>query len=91
MFIGGTANWKTSQEAGDLIAEAKRRNKWVHVGRVNSYSRMRAVAALGADSVDGTHIAFRPDIYTEQVKNWLKTLESQPLFDFNKFQQDLVA
>ena len=91
LFIGGTTNWKTSQEAGDLIAEAKRRNKWVHVGRVNSYSRMRAVAALGADSVDGTHIAFRPDIYTEQVKNWLKTLESQPLFDFNKFQQDLVA
>jgi hypothetical protein len=82
LFIGGTTAWKLSQAAGDLIAEGKRNNKWVHVGRVNSYSRMRVVAALGADSVDGTHIAFRPDIYTKQVKHWLEVLESQPLFNF---------
>jgi len=82
IFIGGTTKWKTSQVAGDLIAEAKRRDKWVHVGRVNSYSRMRAVAALGADSVDGTHIAYKPDVNTEHVKKWLQTIESQPLFDF---------
>lgn len=54
LFIGGSTEWKLGPAAAALIRAAKRAGKWVHVGRVNSYERMRYCAAVGADSVDGT-------------------------------------
>ena len=80
VFIGGSTEWKLSQAAGDIIAEAKRRSKWVHMGRVNSYRRMRLAAVLGCDSVDGTMLAFAPDKNLIQLNNWLKELNNQTIF-----------
>lgn len=52
LFVGGTDAHKLGAEALAMIAEAKRQGKHVHVGRVNSASRIRQFWM--ADSVDGT-------------------------------------
>jgi hypothetical protein len=60
LFIGGSTEWKLGEMARMLVAEARRRGKWVHVGRVNSQVRLRYCIHLGVDSVDGTEWAINP-------------------------------
>lgn len=60
LFVGGTDKHKL-QEAYPFIWEAKRRGLWVHVGRVNSYTRMVDRFWM-ADSCDGTTLAIEPSI-----------------------------
>lgn len=60
LFIGGSTAWKLSEAAYQLAADAKRRGKWTHMGRVNSWVRFRAAAAAGFDSADGTVLRFDP-------------------------------
>ena len=83
IFVGGSTAWKLSQAAADIVAEAKRRGKWVHMGRVNSFKRMRLAAAIGCDSVDGTYLAFEPDNRKEDIKQWITRLNKQPLLGIN--------
>lgn len=78
IFIGGSTEWKLSQSAADLSLEAKRRGKWSHMGRVNSYKRMRFAASIGCDSVDGTFLAFGPDVNKAKLMNWLRMINEQP-------------
>jgi len=56
LFVGGTdgPQGKRSVEMGALMAEAKRRGKLVHVGRINRKRGMRWAKSHGADSIDGT-------------------------------------
>lgn len=54
VFVGGDNALKYSEECALIIKEAKRRGKWVHVGRVNSQRRIKYFASLGCDSFDGT-------------------------------------
>lgn len=54
VFLGGTTEWKLGCVARELVREAKRRGKWVHMGRVNSVRRIAYAKAIGVDSVDGT-------------------------------------
>lgn len=56
LFVGGADGHKLGPEAGIMIAEAKARGKWVHVGRVNSEARIKQFWMV--DSVDGTHFTF---------------------------------
>lgn len=63
LFIGGSTRWKLSGHARRLIAEAKARKKWVHVGRVNTLRRMWLFSATGVDSIDGTAFSKLPDKY----------------------------
>lgn len=53
LFVGGDTEWKlaTVNQWGQL---ARRRNCYLHVGRVNSAKRIALCAAAGAHSVDGT-------------------------------------
>lgn len=53
IFIGGTSEWK---EASAMAwgALARRRNCYLHVGRVNSQRRIAICTAAGANSFDGT-------------------------------------
>lgn len=81
IFVGGSTEWKLSQAAADIVAEAKRKGKWVHMGRVNSYKRMRLAAAIGCDSVDGTMLAFAPDENKARLNNWLRWLNEQPMLN----------
>ena len=43
VFIGGTTEWKLSPDAAELAQAARRRGKWVHMGRVNSLKRLRCM------------------------------------------------
>lgn len=79
LFIGGSTSWKLGTHATALIRQAKDRDKWVHVGRVNSLRRLRHVQWQGADSADGTFLAFGPDINLPRMRRWLAAIERQPL------------
>lgn len=77
LFIGGSTDWKLSQSVRDLITEAKEYNKWVHVGRVNSRSRLTYCLKLGVDSVDGTTWGINPDSALAWAFSVLETLSYQ--------------
>lgn len=70
LFIGGSTEWKLGAAAAGLVAEAKRRGKWVHMGRVNSYKRYKYAAGIGCDSVDGTFLAFAPTANLARLVTW---------------------
>jgi hypothetical protein len=75
LFIGGTTEWKLSEHAYQLVAEANRRGKWTHMGRVNSWRRFRAAAAAGYDSADGTVLRFDPN---RPVHEWRDRATARP-------------
>lgn len=70
LFIGGSTEWKLSPPAAQLVGEAKARGKHVHMGRVNSHRRWSYAEHIGCDSVDGTYIAFGPDVNLPNVLSW---------------------
>jgi hypothetical protein len=74
LFIGGTDAWRASDAPGELIAEAKLREKRVHWGRVNSYRALQRAADLGADTADGTFLAFAPSGNIPRLRRWLEKL-----------------
>lgn len=75
LFIGGTTAWKLSEAAYQLGADAKRRGKWLHMGRVNSLRRMRLAEAMGCDSADGTVLKHDPN---RPVHEWGSRVLSEP-------------
>jgi hypothetical protein len=77
VFVGGSTAWKLSLEAWRCVAAAKARGLWAHMGRVNSLRRLRKAAAVGCDSVDGTFIAFGPEINTRRMIRWLRRVNAQ--------------
>lgn len=72
LFLGGDNEWKLGEAAAGLVTEAKRRGKWVHMGRVNSRKRLAYAASIGCDSADGTYIAFGPNKNLPKMLNWVK-------------------
>lgn len=56
LFIGGTDHFKDGIGAYQLALEAKKRGKWVHVGRVNGMTRIINWFGV-ADSIDGSGIS----------------------------------
>lgn len=80
LFIGGDTAWKLGPAARELTAEAKRRGLTVHMGRVNSSTRLDYAAAIGCDSADGTFISFAPDQNLDRVARWLADLDQPRLF-----------
>lgn len=76
-FIGGSTAWKLGPAARRLVAEANRRGKHVHMGRVNSLKRLRYADAIGCDSADGTFVAFAPDENLPKVLGWLRNVHGQ--------------
>lgn len=77
LFIGGSTEWKLGPEAREVIAEAKHLGKWVHMGRVNSRTRLRLADAIGCDSADGTYIAFGPDRNLPRMLSWLDEIAAE--------------
>ena len=78
LFVGGTTEddgeeWKISPASAAVIREAKRRGKWVHVGRVNSEPRVRWCVAHGVDSVDGSGFSYFPDTNIPQGLAWVRS------------------
>lgn len=66
LFVGGTNAWKLSDASWAIVREAKRRGKYVHVGRVNTLARLRMCADNAVDSVDGNMMKYASD------RNWWK-------------------
>lgn len=79
LFLGGTTGWKLSEAAASLVAEAKRRGKWTHMGRVNSLRRLRFAESIGCDSADGTFLRWAPDFKVARVAEWLDAMKRQPM------------
>ena len=81
LFIGGSTEFKLGDQARELCLTARRFGIWVHMGRVNSYKRMKLAKSWGCDSVDGTYLAYRrrgPGYNGEQdILNWLERLEAE--------------
>ena len=74
--------WKLSEGARRVVAEAKARGKWVHMGRVNSLKRLRLAQSWGVDSADGTYLGFgtkedKPRLIAT-VQGWLDELNPAP-------------
>lgn len=80
LFIGGSTEWKLGAAARELVAEAKARGKWVHMGRVNSERRYRYALQIGCDSVDGTFLTFGPDTNMPRLLSWLRVEDQAALF-----------
>lgn len=78
LFIGGDTEWKLGPHARAIAAEAKARDKHVHMGRVNSERRLRYADAIGCDTADGTYLAFGPDANLPNVRAWLRGVNDQP-------------
>ena len=78
VFIGGTTEWKISSQSQAICQEAKKRSKWVHMGRVNSFRRMTIARDFGCDSVDGTYLAFAPDFNALRLINMINRIEEEP-------------
>lgn len=79
LFIGGTTEWKLGATARGIAAEAKEQGKWVHMGRVNGWGRLRYARQIGCDSVDGTYLAFGPDKNLPRLLAWLAEVNAQGL------------
>lgn len=75
LFIGGTTEWKLSEAVVVLVAAAKRRGKWVHMGRVNSRARLAYADAIGCDSADGTILKFDPQ---SRIREWVTEVNRSP-------------
>ncbi len=78
LFIGGDTAWKLGPAAADLALVARRKGKRVHMGRVNSYKRLRHAAAIGCDTADGTFLAFGPDVNLPKLRSWIDRLARDP-------------
>lgn len=70
VFIAGDKPFKTSATAWLICREAKRQRKHVHIARRNSKRAMQAAYDMGADSIDGTFLAFAPDHNWGRMQRW---------------------
>ena len=77
LFIGGSTEWKLGPQAERLIAYAKARGLWVHMGRVNSRNRIWEAARKGCDSYDGRNWSIAPDLHIPQGLDWADAAVAQ--------------
>lgn len=78
IFVGGPDWWHRSGTVISILAEAKRRGKWLHEGRVNTERGFKAARVTGYDSADGTFLAFGPDVNLIRLQTWIDGVRDQP-------------
>lgn len=78
LFVGGTTDYKESQDVRTLCAYAKARGKFVHWGRVNGKRRYELALKAGCDSIDGTGFSMYPDTNIPKVDEWNTAIQRQP-------------
>jgi hypothetical protein len=78
LFIGGTTEFKLGSIARDLAGHAKHLGIWVHMGRVNSFKRLRYAQYIGCQSVDGTMLCFHPTDRLSELMGWMSELKNSP-------------
>ncbi len=77
LFIGGTTEWKLSQEVVRLLELCRTKCFQVHVGRVNSRRRIRWCFDQGVASVDGTSMSRFSETYLPKFAAYIAGLRSQ--------------
>jgi hypothetical protein len=80
IFVGGTTIWKLGRTARDLVAYAKARGKWAHMGRVNSHKRIVYAKTIGCDSIDGTKWSRWSQRWIPTYAKSLERYQGGPLF-----------
>lgn len=75
LFIGGSTEWKLSPHARACVDEARQRGKRTHMGRVNSFKRLRLAASWGIDTADGTYLKHGPDKLLPNLLGWLRAIK----------------
>ena len=78
VFIGGTTAFKLGRNAEQIVRHARSIGVWSHMGRVNSRRRLAIAAEWGCDSVDGTYLAFGPDVNTPRLVGYLNHVNTNP-------------
>lgn len=81
LFLGGSTEWKLGEHAQALTRDAKTRQKWVHMGRVNSAIRFRHAWLSGCDSADGTFLSYGPDVNLPIVEGWMRDRKQAALWE----------
>jgi hypothetical protein len=79
LFIGGSTEYKLSKEVADIVRITKEKDKWVHMGRVNSKKRIKYAHAIGCDSVDGTGFSMFPNAHIPSALELLLELSKNDL------------
>jgi hypothetical protein len=74
IFIGGTTEYKLSETVRNIVEIAKKKNKWVHMGRVNSIKRITYARSIGVDSFDGTSFSMFANTYIPKTLELLKKI-----------------
>lgn len=80
VFVGGSTEWKIGPESAAIVAEAVKRGKWTHMGRVNSLKRLRQAYLMGCDSADGTFLKYGPRTNWGRLIGWLDEMERAPMY-----------
>ncbi len=75
LFLGGDDSFKLGAEGRSVALEAKRRGKLLHMGRVNSLTRIRYALSLACDSFDGTAASRWSERYIPWMLQWLDRIE----------------
>src|SRR5205085_4373293 len=94
LFIGGDDEFKLGDFVMmELIPEARRRKKHIHLGRVNGRRRLRTAVMADCDSVDGTSMSRFGDAYIVKFlgATALALRERQGLDELNaKLEEDIA-
>jgi hypothetical protein len=75
LFIGGTDEFKVSPAVVAMVAEARLRGMWVHMGRVNTYRGVKWSTQLGCHSGDGQFFRYAPDKNLVRMLRYLRRAE----------------
>lgn len=74
LFVGGSTEYKLSEDAARWVREASDRGLWVHMGRVNTRRRIQYAKSIGCHSVDGTSSV----LFTDAHLPWQKEHAAAP-------------
>jgi len=70
VFIGGDDEFKGGRVARAMIDDARARGKSVHMGRVNTFRRLKLAATMGCHTADGRTLALFPATLRQMLR-WL--------------------
>ena len=75
LFIGGSTEFKLATGILAGLA-ARRRGKWVHMGRVNSFKRLAIAKRNGCHSADGTFLKWGAKNNVPRMLKWFRKLKT---------------
>jgi hypothetical protein len=82
VFIGGSTDYKLGEEARKITKMVRSQGKPVHMGRVNTFARIKYAVDIGCTSCDGSGFSKWPDTRIPLGLRWIdramKKKQTQP-------------